>query len=212
MYTTSEFDLKDCGTIEAVAWPASGQNRLLALNYVRAGEERTVCAAHEAWGVHFQTLFSELPPLPKPQSLKRAECDPHCTSSSKDRDCTQAALRADDEGEAAHICSLQIADSVPAELAASFSSTSAAASPAVTQCPLQGAILQSSAAELHTDNQTDADCGIAGLSAQDSSSLPSGAAVNRPLETTRRLTVRIIAPQLWSCTTLSKNESCLCLL
>ena len=38
-----------------------GQNRLLALNYVYPGEDTMVCAAHSAWGVAFQSRFSQLP-------------------------------------------------------------------------------------------------------------------------------------------------------
>ena len=45
---------------------ATGQNRLLALNYIHQGEERLVCAAHEEWGLDFQRQFKPLPPLPPP--------------------------------------------------------------------------------------------------------------------------------------------------
>ena len=48
-------------TDSATAIP-TGQNRLLALNYVYPGEDPMVCAAHSAWGVTFQSRFSQLPP------------------------------------------------------------------------------------------------------------------------------------------------------
>lgn len=41
----------------------TGQNLLLALNYVHPGEERLVCEAHEQWGTAFQSLHPQLPPL-----------------------------------------------------------------------------------------------------------------------------------------------------
>lgn len=39
----------------------SGQNRLLALNYIHSGEAASVSTAHEEWGEHFQQLFTALP-------------------------------------------------------------------------------------------------------------------------------------------------------
>lgn len=39
----------------------SGQNRLLALNYIYPGEEESVCTAHADWGKRFQQLFTPLP-------------------------------------------------------------------------------------------------------------------------------------------------------
>ncbi|KAH7621796.1 hypothetical protein Ndes2526B_g02615 [Nannochloris sp. 'desiccata'] len=51
----------------------SGQNRLLALNYVHHGEEELVCAAHAAWGQRFQQLHPQLPPLhPSPEDILEA--------------------------------------------------------------------------------------------------------------------------------------------
>jgi hypothetical protein len=41
---------------------AAGQNRLLALNYVRQGEDPEVCAEHEAWGRRFASRLCALPP------------------------------------------------------------------------------------------------------------------------------------------------------
>lgn len=54
------------GAPESGSWLATGQNRLLALNYIHQGEERLVCAAHEEWGRDFQRQFKPLPPLPPP--------------------------------------------------------------------------------------------------------------------------------------------------
>lgn len=39
----------------------SGQNRLLALNYIHPGESRLVCSSHSDWGKRFQQLFTPLP-------------------------------------------------------------------------------------------------------------------------------------------------------
>ena len=50
---------------------ATGQNRLLAVNYIHQGEERLVCAAHEEWGLDFQRQFKPLPPLPPPPRHRR---------------------------------------------------------------------------------------------------------------------------------------------
>lgn len=197
MYTISGLVLNDCGNCVTVTWPASGQNRLLALNYVRAGEEQMVCAAHEAWGVHFQTLFSQLPPLPKPQPQKSDQSDAHLHSSSKDRGCTEEVLGAEGEGEAAHTCSVQAPDTcATAGLAASVTSPTAVASAAVPQCSLHDAVLQPSAAELQPSKQIYADGGVAKTSPQHSGSLVAAAAEEGPLENTRRLTVRINALQL----------------
>jgi hypothetical protein len=41
----------------------SGQNRLLALNYIYPGEDPAVCAAHAEWGTRFAAQFTPLPPL-----------------------------------------------------------------------------------------------------------------------------------------------------
>jgi protein O-GlcNAc transferase len=40
---------------------SGGQNRLLALNYLRPGEEAEVCMAHLEWGRRFQQLHQRLP-------------------------------------------------------------------------------------------------------------------------------------------------------
>lgn len=37
----------------------AGQNRLLALNYIHAGEGPAVCAAHVEWGAAFQAQFAQ---------------------------------------------------------------------------------------------------------------------------------------------------------
>ena len=65
----------------------SGQNRLLALNYIHHGEEELVCAAHAAWGQRFQQLHPQLPPLkPSPEDILHAatllKTNPSATSSS----------------------------------------------------------------------------------------------------------------------------------
>lgn len=39
----------------------SGQNRLLALNYIHSGEDEVVCRAHTEWGKRFQQNFPSLP-------------------------------------------------------------------------------------------------------------------------------------------------------
>ncbi len=58
----------------------SGQNRLLALNYIHHGEEELVCAAHAAWGQRFQQLHPQLPPLhPSPEDILELQTE---TSSS----------------------------------------------------------------------------------------------------------------------------------
>lgn len=64
----------------------SGQNRLLALNYIHHGEEELVCAAHAAWGQRFQQLHPQLTPLqPSPEDILEAKTistSTTCTSSS----------------------------------------------------------------------------------------------------------------------------------
>ncbi|GBF98706.1 UDP-N-acetylglucosamine--peptide N-acetylglucosaminyltransferase-like [Raphidocelis subcapitata] len=43
--------------------PNAAQNRLLALNYARPGEDPWVCAEHAAWGRGFAARFQRLPPV-----------------------------------------------------------------------------------------------------------------------------------------------------
>lgn len=53
----------------------SGQNRLLALNYIHPGEQEYVCTAHAQWGEHFQDLFTPLPPQ-QPQDFPQDPSTP----------------------------------------------------------------------------------------------------------------------------------------
>ena len=64
--------------------PAGGarnaeQNRLLALNYVHAGEDPLVCSAHAAWGAQFAAQFE---PLPPPEQLAPLQLGSSGSSSS----------------------------------------------------------------------------------------------------------------------------------
>jgi len=76
----------------------AGQNLLLALNYIRGGEDPEVCTAHAAWGDRFQRLFT---PLPPPPPLEEAEEEEAAGEEDEEDAPTEDAAAEDEEVVAA---------------------------------------------------------------------------------------------------------------